>query len=103
MQFKDCVLFDALFLGLNHPAGAPVLQADMRCDLGNGRLPLPERFLVPLASPEGAPIGFVEFRFFSTSGSQSRFAAIALHSVRDAGRLSLPRLPALSPLPQGGS
>ncbi len=101
MELNDFKLLDALFLGLNHPGAAAVLQASARIDWKSGALPMPKCFLVPLASPEGKPIGFVEFRFLATTGDQARFAATAVHSVRDAKRLSLPRLPALSPLPRG--
>lgn len=100
MALNEYALFDAVFLALSHPAAAPVLQTELRMDWESKTLPMPERFLVPLASPEGTAIGFVEFRFVTASGSKARFAATALHSVRDAERLSLPRLRALSPLPQ---
>jgi|GEM_PF-2441625 len=93
---------DALFLGFGHPGTAPMLQIDAPIDWKRRELTLPERFCVPLAGPDGEPIGEIEFRFLTTAGRAGRFAAIAIHPAHAEAPPSIPRLQALSPLPRGG-
>ena len=90
------------FFGLIHPDAAPALQLDGLIDWNAGETRLPKHFLVPLAGPDGQPIGSVEFRYLTTANHQGRYAAIALHPVHAEPPPELPRLPLLSPLPPAG-
>lgn len=98
----DMRLADGLFLGHVFPAAPPALQLECGIDWTRRVPSLPIHFLAPIAGPDGAAIGFIEFKFLTVQRRQARYAAIRLHAADSSSLPSVPRLSVLSPLPQEG-
>jgi len=89
---------DGLFFGYIQRVENPALLLEAMLSSRTLATGLPRMFLMPLAGPDGATIGHIEFAYHTTQGRRGRYAAVALHPHNSGALPGLPIVPVLTPM-----
>ena len=89
---------DGLFFGYIQPDAFPALLLEAMLTGKPRTTGLPRRFLMPLAGPDGATLGHIEFAYHTTQHKRGRYAATALHTAQNRPLPDLPIVPTLTPM-----